>query len=164
MAYLQDISINRIAPDSPPVPLQAAKNYMRVDYDDDDVLITSMIWAAVDFIEQYTGRLLARSTCKAFYYQSGGDKVVLYYADNIVLDPGSEYTVKGGAICTEDREVEIEYTAGYENCDLPSWAKQAILANVAYRYTNRGDVAIDYSKIDNETKSILKPHVRWSLI
>lgn len=164
MAYLQDISIQRVTPLVLPLPLSEVKSYLRVDYNDDDAQITSLIWTAIDCIERYCGRVFANSTCKAFYYQDGGDKVVLYYADNIELIPGSKYEVKGGAIYTEDKEVEIEYSAGYPNDELPFWAKSAIKANVAYRYTNRGDMAIDITQIDNETKSILTPHVKWSLI
>lgn len=164
MAYLQSIQIDRVTPETLPISLQEVKDYLRVDFSDDDSLIELCIRAAIDSIERYSGRILQKSGCKAYYFQNGGDKVALYYADNIELNTGSTYEVKGGAIYTEDTDIEIEYTAGYENDALPFWAKQAILSNVAYRYENRGDVGMSATQIDNNTKDILAPHVKWSMI
>ena len=160
MAFLQYLEINRNT-STLPIPLVEVKDYLKVDYYDEDNVIRMLIWAAVQGVERYTGRIIVPAECKAIYTQQGGDLVKLYYSDNIALVTGSSYVVDGDMIRTSDEYVSIEYTAGYS--EIPQWAKSAILANIAFRYEHRGDEVME-DKIDPLTKSILKPFVKWALL
>lgn len=164
MAYLQYKEINKIDTATLPIALQVVKEYMVVDYNDHDTLITSLIWSTIHYIEEYTCRVLVKANCKAIYHQSGGDVVKLAYCDNISMPLDSPYQVVGDMIHTTDDIVSIEYVAGYNVGVLPEWAQQAIKMNVSWRYSNRGDVAIDINQIDNETKEFLKPYVNWRML
>jgi hypothetical protein len=52
------------APATEPVTLEDAKAWMRIDIDDDDALITSLIVAAREYAEKYLGRALVTQTWK----------------------------------------------------------------------------------------------------
>jgi len=148
------------------VTLEEAKSYCRVDFDDDDELFERLIKSSRERIQDYTGRVLLPSTCQAIYEQEGlGDRILLVFSDNIVLDEESPYfdKLKGDAyIDTCDRMVDISYTAGYEAEDKPEWIATAALIDIAYRYENRGDVKV--ANGDNqELISFLKPFRKVSI-
>lgn len=149
------------------ITLQDVKDYCRVDFNNDDTLFTQLIASSRERLEKYCGRVFLESDCEAIYNQEGcGDRVLLAYSDNIVLDPGGAYNsllVGESYIKTEDEEVKLTYEAGYPVETMPKWIKQAVLMDVAYRYENRGDVSIS-TGINGEVKEFLKPFVNWSYI
>lgn len=167
MSSLLNIKITPLSATPDVVTVQEAKDYCRVDFSEDDVLFAQLIAASRQQLERYTNRVFLKATCKALYTQQGcGDRVLLSYSDNIVLANSSPYAdglVGESYIDTEDRKVELEYTAGYEQASMPEWIKQAVLMSVAYRYENRGDVAAQ-SGINGEVKAFVAPYVNWSLI
>lgn len=64
-------------PAAEPVTLEQAKAHLRVDVDTDDDLISAMISAARDHVEQYCHRVFARSTWAVSldYFPPGGDAI-----------------------------------------------------------------------------------------
>ncbi|MFP4538474.1 MAG: head-tail connector protein [Dichotomicrobium sp.] len=54
------------APELPPVPLADAKAHLRVDSDDEDDLITSLVGAATDHAESFMGRAVVARTLDYF--------------------------------------------------------------------------------------------------
>jgi hypothetical protein len=52
------------APSATPITLAEAKSFLRIDTSDEDALINTLIGAARDFAEEYTGRTLINTTYK----------------------------------------------------------------------------------------------------
>ncbi len=52
------------APSTTPITLAEAKSFLRIDTSDDDTLINTLIGAARNFAEEYTGRTLINTTYK----------------------------------------------------------------------------------------------------
>ncbi|HAI39119.1 MAG TPA: hypothetical protein DCM40_13865 [Maribacter sp.] len=52
------------APSSTPITLPEAKTFLRIDTNDDDALINTLIGAARDYFEEYTGRTTIQTTFK----------------------------------------------------------------------------------------------------
>ncbi|MGV8832969.1 MAG: head-tail connector protein [Devosia sp.] len=68
------------APDEMPITLEAAKGWLRVDYDDEDELIGSLIAAAVDRLDGPNGllnRALITQTWTAFYDRFPGGSILI---------------------------------------------------------------------------------------
>lgn len=148
-----------------PVSVTECKQYMAVDYANDDTLIATMIGAARRRLEKFTGRSFGAKTIK------------------VIMDIWCGQTLPGGpvnAITTALREDtadddyklagdefeptyggrwEVTYTT---NGSLPDDLKLAIMAEVANRYENRGD--------DNEgtmstvAKDLARPYKIYSWV
>jgi hypothetical protein len=164
MSRLLSIKIEPISPVTDVITVSEAKQYCRVDFADDDTLFIQLIASSRQRLERYTCRVFLPSNCSAIYNQEcGGDRILLSYSDNILLDAGSDYIdslVGDVYIETCDKKVELEYTSGYD--ETPEWIKQAVLMDVAWRYENRGDVAA--TVIDTEVKDYLMPYVKWAML
>src|SRR5690606_13167652 len=130
-----------------PVSLSDMKEYLRIDFDDDDTLITSMITAARMACEKYLGMVLVDTTVKA-YYKNGGDLIQLMYGPiketdgtpviTSGMETGDEITGNGNQVwlsCTGDRT--LVYNSGWDSA--PDWARLAIMQQVAWNYEHRGD-------------------------
>jgi len=160
------IAIIDVSPDV--VTVQEAKEYCRVDFADDDNLFERLIASSRQRLQEYTGRVFLEADCEAVYAQEGcGDRVSLYFSDAIQLPDDSPYKdslIGDNYIDTTDHNVKLTYTAGYPAESVPEWMKLAVLMDVAYRYENRGDVAVSMSGINAEVREFLKPYVKWSLI
>ena len=156
-----------------PVSLQEAKDWMRIDFSDDDSVITSQITASRQKCEKYLGLCLVETEVKALYKNSGGDLIELAYGpietdgDGLpVIDgipDGAEIKGFGNQIwiSSTDGELTLSYTSKFD--PIPDWAKDAILNDVAYFYENRGDMDIKYvaqvnQPIAPQTMAILYPH------
>jgi hypothetical protein len=55
-----------VAPSSEPLTLSETKSFLRVDHSNDDALITSLIIASRQFVEEHTGRALMPQTLNLF--------------------------------------------------------------------------------------------------
>jgi hypothetical protein len=171
MSRLLSHTITPIQPESESladvVTLQEAKDYCRVDFNEDNSLFARLIASSRLSLQEYTGRVFLAANCTAIYVQEGcGDRVALYFSDNIELPVGSTYTdllIGDSYLETTESKVSLTYTAGYTAASVPEWMKHAVLMDVAYKYENRGDVAVS-SSICTEVKEYLKPFVKWSLI
>lgn len=149
-----------------PVSLSDMKEYLRIDFDDDDTLITSMITTARMACEKYLGMVLVDTTVKA-YYKNGGDLIQLMYGpiketDGMpVIISGAktddEITGNGNQVwlaCTGDRT--LTYDSGWS--DVPEWARLAIMQQVAWNYEHRGDESIAPGRIAPDTAVTLFPY------
>lgn len=162
MSYLNRCDLISRVGDLPTDLLPKVKDYLQVDFVDDDTLILELIKQAIAYVERYSNRAIWRAEYES-YYTNETDNVRLFFADKISLtgDSDDKYTVvQGNTIKTSDKEVSITHESGYTISDLPEWALTAICTNVAFRYEKRGD---DFPNmhIDIHTKEFLKPFVDW---
>jgi hypothetical protein len=139
-----------------PVTLAEAKTWMKVDYNDDDDLITSMITAAREDIEQELSLKLVPSTA-SFYLDTTkcGEAVGTFpYALNLsqvggvvvsliqdgeadeVQTLNDDYYFNGSLKIANASTNKIAYTI---TPTVPQTIKEAIKMLVSYRYNNRGD-------------------------
>ncbi len=165
MSRLLEVKIAPISTEPDVISTEDAKDYCRVDFTEDDSLFQQLIASSRLRLERYLCRVFLRSVCNAIYTQEcGGDRILLSYSDNMVMQSGSQYAtslVGESYINTNDTVVMIEYTAGYE--EIPEWIEQAVLMDVAYRYENRGEIPIS-AGINGELKEFLRPYVKWSFL
>ena len=143
------------APANSPVSLDDAKMHMRILSDDEDMLIASLIDAAVDKAQQITNRQLAEATYE-LYADTVPSEVELpkpplvavesvqamkdgAYADiDYDLDDKSEPAVIRIDDTSSDDETnafKVRYRSGYSVC--PAAIRQWILVQVATMYEQR---------------------------
>lgn len=128
---------------SEPITLTEAKNFLRVDGSDDDVLIGALISAAREMCEQYTRRILVTTTIDEYFdgfpnYKNAVSKDIIYlsrgpvqsitnlkYVDEI----GSEETVASSYYVSDtiSEPARIASTAGW-------FATNGIINQVIVRY------------------------------
>lgn len=116
------------------IPLERAKNYLRIDVDltDDDTEITSMINAALRYIEKRTNHIMyARDIV---YTQGCQVKVYDYPINSIVTDP-APYQVDFSTWVVFIDTKTVELNVGYENTeDVPDELIQAALQMIKVWY------------------------------
>lgn len=156
------------APSVEPVTVEEAKVFCRIDISDDDALITSLIKAAREASERYTGRAYINQTITLV--GNGQDRLLtlprppqsaistVKYLDSAnawqTMTLNTDYKVisvgNAKAIYLEtlpyinaDSQftLEVVYTAGYGStaASVPEPLKQAVLQRVAAMYEHRGD-------------------------
>jgi len=159
------------APGTTPVTLAEAKAHLKVSDATDDTLITSLIKAATDYAEKYTGRDLINRTYQT-YRDDFCDSLELRRApissvsavEYLVagvwtavastvwqLNFGNDYrrlSLKVGQIWptnqdAQEQAVRVTFVAGYgaATTDVPEEFRQGILQHVLALYENRGDCA-----------------------
>jgi uncharacterized phiE125 gp8 family phage protein len=153
-------------PTSEPVTLVEAKDWARIDINDDDALITALIITARQTVEEQTGRALITQTIDAWMdYVPSRYKYNLSYrpiqsvehiksfdedgteeeinASSILLDGtnariGIQSTANPITSTRSFNAFKIQYIAGYgDAADVPDWAKTAIKQLVAHWYEHR---------------------------
>lgn len=158
------------APATLPVSVEEVKAHLRVEHDDDDTLIASLIAVAVSFVDAggVLGRaMVTQSWAQTGQYWSGRVPVTLspvkaltavkYYDTDNALQTAtlSDFRLIGGM---NDSYVEpvgswpnafdrpdalqIELTVGYGDAasDVPATVRHAILMLIGHWYENREDV------------------------
>lgn len=155
-------------PDSDPVSLAEAKIFSRVDHDDEDAIIGTMIAAAVSCAEATTGtRLVAqqvriaadrwsdllqlpigpvRSVVSVVYDDSNGVEQTLALEDYELFGGGLSQGIRpvfGGNFPSDRRNdagsIRVTLSVGYDS--LPEGLKAALLLMVGDLYENRETVA-----------------------
>lgn len=143
-----------------PVTLSEMKDYLRVqgfdesgDYSFDDILIQSMITAARERTEVYTGCSLIPKTLTVYLTNlcgcislpgpvTGAITATDSEGEEIVADDIKTFGDKFPELISPQQEkMKLVYDAGYTT--VPKGLKLAIMNEVGYRYENRGDEEMD---------------------
>ena len=135
-----------------PVTLAECKQYMKIDYDEDDELITEMITAAREELEKFTGlSFIPKLLTVQLRNECGGIEVPygpVYDIDvNLLTDYQGEVinptliNITGTDFKFIDTPltnfIQAQYYAGYDV--LPTALKLAWKAQVMFMYENRGE-------------------------
>ena len=135
---------------SEPVTLDEVKAYCKIDFDDEDDLITAFITAARQQLEKFTGISFINKRLTAILQNDCGGIEIPYGPVILPLDTTLITDAAGNEveICVRGNEfpyietlinwVQIIYDAGYED-NLPTILKTAIKAQVFFLYENRGE-------------------------
>lgn len=160
-------------PDSEPITIDAAKNYLKVFDNEDDSLIDLLRRAAREHIEQLTGLSLVTQTrelkldyfpfCDTIRLTNGPFQSVThvkYYDANDVLQtiPSTDYWFDSSdgriqikntwpLIKTRQNAVVIEYVAGFEVEKVPGPLIEAMQIVMGYMYEHR-DQSIPKTLVD----------------
>ncbi len=124
--------------------LDEVKNFLKVDYDTEDTLLTDLMDQSRDILEQFLSRSILASDVTLTV--SKRDEVILPYApidtiDSITDQDGDpiEYTYDELSIKLVSTDTfTIDY---YTLTDLPPGLKLGLLETIAYLYENRGDIS-----------------------
>lgn len=147
-----------------PVTLAEAKNFCKIDIDEDDTLIEEVIIpAALDLCEDESNiSFVQREITTQFNNRNGGTflplgpisgAVVIKDVDRTVISDGKFTTGEWQKLeYPRHTFIEATYTGGYE--ELPMKLKLALLNAIYYLYDNR---AIAMDKIGPIASAILKP-------
>lgn len=146
-----------VAPVSYPVTLTEAKNFLRVDYSNDDDLINSIIEAATEQAEKFLNRSISSKTVVFTYdsfsnsiqlpyppYQSIDQVDVIYKDSTTTLTVDEDYYLYGTNDLTIKFEriykgYQLQITAQVGYSTVPALIKQGILKLIARMYEFRED-------------------------
>lgn len=152
-----------------PVTLVEAKDFCKIDIGTDDTLVISLITAARQQCEAYTGVGFVVHDAVAILNNVNGDIYIPYGpliainqvtdADGNILVLDTTYTISGNAFkrltTPRAKNITIDYTTGYSV--LPNVLKTALLNQIYYLYDNRSIGVDDISPI---AKNLLNPYRR----
>lgn len=167
-SVLQYIPLGNVAVSgTEPVTLVEAKNWLKVDVDDDDTIISALIIAARQTCEGYTAlSFVARTVTAIIRNELGSSRlpygpvnsiISMYDSDDNEIDE-EDYSMPGDKVKRVNTPVscwlKITYTAGY--VVLPQQLKTGILEQLAWIYQHRGDEQA--TQISPVAKIILQPY------
>lgn len=179
MQIIRDVTTT-VEPASEPITLAQAKNYLKVDFDDDNDLITSLITSARIRLEKYAGVAMSARTLQVVAYVD--EFIELPYAplNNITKveywDNGSwvemslgEYYVLGTTykkiymVANNRMEYRFTYTCGYTTVPQPMIT--ALYKLIADLYDYRESSVEDSKPNSNITSAyeLIKPYKRISI-
>ena len=155
-----------------PVTLEEVKEWLRIDIDEDDDLVTSLITAARVTLEHYLNQSLIKRTVTTVINNSCGNQFLPFQPfDELIsisdcsgdsIAEGS-YTLIGNQFkrlvdpCEDN--ITLVYTTGLD--EISQALKTGIKQQVAFMYENRGDDTKDiYTAVSPMVKSILKSYRR----
>ena len=149
-----------------PVDLSEAKEFCKIDISTDDNLLTSLITAARQQCEAYTGVSFVQRTFYSTLNNSNGGIYFPYgpvseifavedYDENEIEDYKLEGILFKRILSPKLDFIYVEYTGGYEV--LPQSLITALLNQIYYLYDNRSQGVDDISPI---AKMILNPYRR----
>jgi uncharacterized phiE125 gp8 family phage protein len=180
MQIVRDITTT-VAPTAEVVTLVEAKNYLRVDYDEDDDLIEALIATAQTRLEQYAGVAMTPRTLKVVayvdefielpYVPTGTISVVEYWNnEEWVVMPVGDYNVLGDTtkkiymVANNAMEYRFTYTCGYAT--TPKGMKTALLKYVAdlYEYRESSVEASQPNANLTTAYELMKPYKRINYI
>lgn len=172
--------------------LEQAKRHLKIDddpgYDDPDV--AAFRDAAVDWLEQYTGRSFQRRTFRwsdasfaraAFLPIRPLRSIVsvsYLIADEITPVSTSDYRISGDGIVARSASpwpltgggldsVRVEFEAGYDgDMPLPAALLAAVKMLMAHLYRNReaASVGVAVSEVPFGVASLCRPYRSWALV
>jgi len=180
MQIVRDITTT-VAPTAEVVTLAEAKNYLRVDYSEDDSLITALINTAQTRLEQYAAVAMTPRTLKVVAYVDAFIELpytptntiskVEYWDNNawVEMQVGEYYvlgetTKKVYLTSIFDNEFRFTYTCGYAT--TPQTMKTALLKMVSdlYEYRESSVEATKPSANLMTAYELMKPFKRINVI
>lgn len=149
------------------IPLEEAKEYLKIDFDTEDNMITNLIKSAVALVEQKTSYMLYERNEVDFV--SNPDKIYKYPFALADTEEATEYdiiekrlysTIRiiGGTPypCANGRSVEL--TIGYNDTSLvPPALKDACLRLITYWYDQR---EMEKSEFPSDVYTMIQPYIR----
>ncbi|MFD2250655.1 putative phiE125 gp8 family phage protein [Pseudochelatococcus lubricantis] len=180
-------------PAAEPVTLADIKGYLRLDHDDEDRLITSLMTAARLMVEAESGRCLVAQTWRLVLDRwPAAGPIRLPLSPVIRLDGARVFDAAGAATAVPATHfhvdtlaepprlmpaaalpapgrpfsgIEIDVTAGYGEAaaDVPMPLRQAVRAIVARWYEHRGDGTGEVPAIPPEALALIAPYRRGRL-
>lgn len=143
--------------------LDEVKRYLRIDFADDDVLIQSLISAAMTHVEQYLGKTLLKTRYRLTWKYCPHEQCLDYFVVHLpmgpvisvdkVFDCHRQENLKRVSLDLESAKphvmfacqhesVFVEYTAGYGETPeaVPAEIRQATLSIIAELYRHRDAV------------------------
>ncbi len=179
MQIIRDVTTT-VEPVSEPITLAQAKNYLKVDFDDDNDLITSLIASARVRLEKYAGVAMSARTLQVVAYVD--EFIELPYAplNNITKveywDNGTwvemsvgDYYILGTTykkiymVANNRMEYRFTYTCGYTT--IPQPMITALYKLIADLYDYRESSVEDSKPNSNITSAyeLIKPYKRISI-
>ncbi|BET28642.1 hypothetical protein wCauATS_08440 [Wolbachia pipientis] len=165
------ISVQRKSkPESFPVTLEEVKSFLRIENNQDDKLISDLIFMATDYAEWHMEKSLVKQTWQVSYEDYVSRRIYLSYGpvSKIVLATAmmsknqEKRTLKyyfsdvGGYVeffnCLNAIRVDVVYEAGYDN--VPEQIKLGIMRHVSALYKNRES---EVSSHLSEVKKVYSP-------
>ena len=141
------------------ISMEECKNFLKIDYIEDDELLSKLISSASQKFENYTSQALVSQTWQVMYKQFSDDDVKLptnpvtqvtkvetisYSGEHTIFDPKlydfdqstQRLTFK---VFPFGYYLKIDYIAGYgiDSTKVPNDIKTALLNHIAYLYENR---------------------------
>jgi uncharacterized phiE125 gp8 family phage protein len=166
---------------SEPITLEEAKNYLRVDYPEDDLLIEALITSARVRLEQYAGVAMTQRNLQVVAFMSEfielpyvpiGVLLSVEYWNNsewIQLQEGDyntlgTNTMKVYAVAYGEGEYRFTYTCGY--CDATPTMRTAVFKMLADLYEYRESSVESSRPSPNLTTAyeLMKPYKRINYI
>lgn len=179
MQIIRDVTTT-VEPVSEPITLAQAKNYLKVDFDDDNDLITSLIASARVRLEKYAGVAMSARTLQVVAYVDefielpyaplnnitkveywdNGDWVEMSIGDYYIL--GTTYK-KIYMVANNRMEYRFTYTCGYTT--IPQPMITALYKLIADLYDYRESSVEDSKPNSNITSAyeLIKPYKRISI-
>lgn len=179
MQIIRDVT-TLVEPASEPITLAQAKNYLKVDFDEDDNLITSLIISARIRLEKYAGVAMSARTLQvvayvdefielpyaplnnitAVEYWDGSGWVAMGLGDYYIL--GTTYK-KIYMVANNRMEYRFTYTCGYTS--IPQPMITALYKLIADLYDYRESSVEDSQPNSNITSAyeLIKPYKRISI-
>jgi uncharacterized phiE125 gp8 family phage protein len=153
-------SVSRLTkPSKSSITLTEAKDFLKIDHDEEDIFLEKIIKAVIEQFESYTSTSLINHMCVVTYRQFIGETVTLPITPTRMIkriqlidfqNNVKEYDIKNCELNSDIDEVffkvipfsyllRIEYIAGhgYETINVPESIKAAMLPHIAYFYENR---------------------------
>lgn len=160
--------------------LNEVKRYLRVDFNDDDTLIDSLMAAATNHVEHYLGRTLLKTRYKLTWNYCRHEQYLDYVV--VPLPMGPVISVENVFDCQRQEKLKrvsldlesakpnimfayghehvfIEYTAGYGETPecVPAETRHAALSIIAELYRNRD--AVDPTRLKSFVEGLLYCHM-----
>lgn len=160
------------APSSEPISRTEAKMHCRIDHSTEDDLVDSLIRAAREYVETYTGRRLMTQTWRAFYEEFPADFYLptspvqsvthikytdingtettwstTYWEANLYEEPAEielKYAQSYPIVTLKTvNPIEVQYVAGYTSAaNVPMAIRQAMYLLIEHWYRNRAAVTV----------------------
>lgn len=170
-----------------PVSLDEVKQYLRVDFTDDDTLITFLIRTAREYCEQILNASLVEKRSEYYLNEFPAENYIkipkppLVTVESVTIkdSEGIENTFNDYVVVENEFEeskilatngwpnielypanpIKITYTAGYST--VPEPIKMAILLLITHWYENREIIGQTTSQINFSVNALLSPYRRW---